>query len=142
MKTLYLLLAALLLGSVQLYAQSPLEGTWKLISANFTDANGEKSSYDSSQMKQIKILSPTHFIFITEEDKGDSTVFVHSAGGTYQINGNKYKEIIEYASQKDYKKYDTDFTWKVEDDQWYHQGTLTFSDGSKFIIDEVYQKVK
>lgn len=140
MKTFKLFSIFVLFCSLQVLAQNPLVGTWRLLSAKGTDANGNAYAHDDSQAKQLKIITPTHFMFITEI-LGDSAGFANAGGGSYIIDGNKYIEILTTASWKNYDQCKTDFTWKVAGDQFYQDGTLTFADGSQITIHEIWQKV-
>lgn len=53
MKIFRLFFILLFCCTLQLFAQNPLVGTWKLLSAKGTDANGKSYAHDDSQVKQI-----------------------------------------------------------------------------------------
>ena len=51
---------------VTLCAQHPLVGTWEMVTIKGIDANGEKFSSDTSAIREIKIITPTHYMLIAE----------------------------------------------------------------------------
>lgn len=114
-------------------------GTWKLISQKIMFIDGRSSTSDSSNHIQIKIITPTHFMLLSE-------VMVNGANacsyGHYTLNGNKYVEHIEYASYEINSTLQTDFTLRREGDKLYQSGIMTNSDGSRVHYDEVYIKEK
>src|SRR6184192_484246 len=78
-----------------------LRGVWQLVSGKYGDYT------TPATWRQIKIITKGHFAFVGEGDRGvkdmksaaDSlqafrTMF--SGGGTYTLNGNSYKETVEY----------------------------------------------
>lgn len=121
---------------------NPLIGTWVLVSSNNTSADGEYEILDRSNTRQMKILNPTHFMFIQEHIGSGEKEFTSAAGGTYEIDGNTYVENLDYASWEDYKDSNAVFTWRLEDGKWYHKGVLNSPDGEKFFIEEVWEKVE
>ena len=60
---------------VTLCAQHPLVGTWEMVTIKGIDANGEKFSSDTSAIREIKIITPTHYMLIAQDVEGDSLVF-------------------------------------------------------------------
>lgn len=97
-----------------------LQGTWEQI-------------YDGPrQLKQIKIINEDHFVWVTYDVL--SKVAVATAGGTYTLDGDTYKEQIEFGrfgTPALQKLVGTEQTFKVEidGDQLIQTGTL--SDGTK-----------
>ena len=76
MKTICLFTVLFFCGFWQLYAQQhTLVGTWEFVSGKGTDAEGKAVSFDNSMMRETKIFSPTHFIYILLNVKGDSLIF-------------------------------------------------------------------
>ena len=65
-------------------------------------------------------------------------------GGPYTIKGDKYEETPEYGmadtleSLKALKGKVQSFTWKIKDNKWYHDGTLS----SGVTIEEVWERVE
>jgi hypothetical protein len=76
-----------------------------------------------------------------ESRKGGNKKFIRSHGGTYKISGNKYVENITIASWEDFGKEKTDFTFKVQGNTFHQKGTLVLKDGTKYDIDEQWQRV-
>lgn len=139
-----LLLALLLFCSMQLSAQNnPLVGTWKAVSLKGTASDGSKISLDSSEFKETKIITPTHYMLITHRKQGDSLVFDKAIAGTVGIEGNKYIETPMYFSQEVNDQAKMDFTYKLEGDTFIQAGTITYPDGKVATLDAlVFQKVK
>jgi hypothetical protein len=111
--------------ALQLFGQNPLVGTWE-----------RKTDF----IQATKIITPTHWaIFI---DSINTHAFVRSHGGTYTISDKKYIEYLDVASWDNKGELSfTDFSYKVEGDKFYQNGTLILSDGSVVPIDEVWVKV-
>jgi membrane-bound acyltransferase YfiQ involved in biofilm formation len=73
MKTKIFLSLFLICYTLQLFAQNPLVGTWELQADTF---------------RTLKITTPTHWMFITEDNK--TKKFKSAAAGTYTKKRNKY----------------------------------------------------
>jgi hypothetical protein len=140
-KNFILCLAMLLGGSIPLLAQqSPLVGTWKMISGKVTGPEGQKEAFDTLTYKETKIITPTHYMLISFSVRGDSVRFQRSLGGTIRITGNKFVEYPTVASDPAELKIITDFTWKVEGDKMIQKGPVYFPDGKKVMMDELVFK--
>ncbi len=143
MKTRLLFFFFALISIVQLFAQHPLIGTWEMVSIKGTNAAGEKFSSDTSTIREIKIITPTHYMLIAQDVEGDSLVFNRCYAGTVHIQDNRYKETPTLSSAPIFDNVTTDYTWKVEGDKFIQAGTFTRPDGKKVVLDEmVFQKVK
>jgi hypothetical protein len=144
MKIIPLYTFVLVCLSLQIFAQQhPLVGTWELISLKATTSEGKTMAMDTSVIRETKIFSPTHFIYILSNVKGDSLVFNRAFAGTWQVKGDKYIETPLIGSQEISDKVKTDFTWKIEGDKFIRQGTMTQANGDKMTIDAlVFQRVK
>lgn len=114
--------------------RSPLYGTWILESSVFTT---EDSVYreTSKDKKQMKMVSPGHFMFIISRAKDDS--FLMASGGRAIIEGDTYTEIIDYSSRPDAVHKTYKFNAKVVGDTWYHSGMI-----GNWKLEEVWKKVK
>lgn len=133
----------LLIISVCVFSQHPLVGTWEMVSIQGTNAAGEKFSYDTSTIREIKIITPTHYMLIAHDVEGDSLVFNRCYAGTIQVNGNKYQEFPTLSSVPIFDNVKTDYTWKVEGDRFIQSGILIRPDGKKVILDElVFKRIK
>ena len=121
---------------------NPLAGAWTLVSSNNTNAEGEYVIFDKSNTRQIKILTPNHFMFITERIENGKNNFVNAAGGRYELDGNKYIEYIDYASWEDIRDAKAEFTWRIDNDRWYHTGIIYVPQGENILIEEVWERVE
>lgn len=119
----------------------PLVGTWILVSSNNSSPGGEFFRLDKTNTRQMKILNPTHFMFIQENINGDDYEFESAAGGRYELDGNTYIETLDFASWENYRNSYAVFTWRLEDGKWYHTGVLNQPDGEKFLIEEIWERV-
>jgi hypothetical protein len=125
------------------YGQHPLVGTWEMISIKGVNAAGEKFSNDTTTIREVKIITPTHYVLIAHDVEGDSTVFNRSYAGVIELDGNKYTEKPMLASVPIFSDVKTDFTWKIVNDKFIQSGTLIRPDGKKVILDElVFRRVR
>jgi hypothetical protein len=133
MKNLFLLLLLLWCFTLQLAAQTkaiqaskatnPLIGTWM----EQTDA-----------LREIKLITPTHFSFIVFDAKADT--FMYAGIGTYTLEKGKYVENLQVAN---FKTASTriPFDYRVEGDKFHQQGSLTMADGTKEDIKHTFSRV-
>ncbi len=128
---------------IRTFGQHPLVGTWEMISIKGINASGEKFSTDTTTIREVKIITPTHYILIAHDVEGDSLVFNRSYAGVVELNGDKYTEKPMLASVPIFSNVKTDFSWKVIGDKFIQSGTLTRPDGKKIVLDElVFRRVK
>lgn len=117
--------------SWQLLAQThPAVGTWELTSGD--------------TLQSIKMITPTHWALVTHRLKKDgSKEFVRACAGTYTITRDTYLEKIDLASwNEDLSKIKTNYTYTITGDTFHQKGTLTLSDGTRYDLDEKWQKAK
>jgi hypothetical protein len=133
MKTLSFAICILL--SSGLDAQHPLVGTWEMISGTGTGADGEKFSIDTTTSREIKIITPTHYMLINWDVQGDSLTFNRSMAGTVRLDGDKYIEVPTQASVQIFDDIKVDFRWKLEGDTFIQSGTIVRPDGKKITLD-------
>jgi len=137
------LLVVFVFTCATLCAQHPLIGTWEMVTIKGIDANGEKFSSDTSAIREIKIITPTHYMLIAQDVEGDSLVFNRCYAGAVKIDGDSYNEIPIVSSVPIFDNVKTDFKWKVVGDRFIQSGTLIRPDGKKVVLDElVFQRVK
>lgn len=129
MKTKTVLLAALLMTCAQLFAQLPIVGAWELLSMKGTNFAGQPTFVDASMQKVIKIITPTHYMLIAHDVKGDSLVFNRSHAGEVILDGNKYIETIKSVSWENPMPTTCIFYWKAEGDKLIKYGSITREDG-------------
>ena len=72
------------------FGQHPLFGTWELVSIKGINAAGERFSADTSTIREVKIITPTHYMLIADDVENDSLVFNRCYFGTIRIDGDKY----------------------------------------------------
>jgi len=129
--------------SLYSYGQHQLVGTWEMVTIKGIDANGEKFTADTSTIREIKIITPTHYMLIAEDVEGDSLVFNRCYAGSIKIDGDSYNEIPMLSSAPIFDNVKTDFKWKVVGDRFIQSGTLIRPDGKKIVLDElVFRRVK
>jgi hypothetical protein len=110
-------------------------GTWHMVTQKVTNPKGKTTKTDMSKLKQVKIISPTHWMFISENIEDGKKKFRNALGGSYILNGTKYVEAIE--NNEDIQ---TDYTLKVKGNKLHMIGSLITPEGDKYIYDEIYQR--
>lgn len=73
-------------------APSPINGSWELYS---TTTTSDKKTTVHQKPKQIKVYSDGHFCMMAYNDEGK---FDFAVAGTYELDGNHYKETCTYHS--------------------------------------------
>ncbi|HEY5919271.1 MAG TPA: hypothetical protein VIU13_17755 [Chryseolinea sp.] len=100
-------------------AESPLKGTWQLISGTLIDKGDTAVTDYTHGIQMIKIINDSHFAFLNHDlNKGkDSTAaqFV-AGGGRYELTGDNYTEHLEYCSDRQWEGNDFVFTVQIKDD--------------------------
>ena len=138
----FLLFGALAAGIPQLPENErahPLVGSWVMVAQTIVHPDrieeplkmGESLPGGRSQMK---ILTESHFAFGRQSEDGEDLT---AGGGRYVVSGNTYTEIIEYHTSAPLVGTEIPFTWRVEDDLWYHSGKI-----GTFRLEEVYRRVE
>lgn len=122
---------------IQATAQHPLLGTWEMVSIKGINAAGERFSEDTSTIREVKIITPTHYVLIAHDVEGDSLVFNRCYAGAVEFDDAKYNEMPLISSVPIFDNVKTDFTWKVEGNKFIQAGTLIRPDGKKIVIDEL-----
>lgn len=144
MKRFVLFASGLLVCSLQLLGQHPLVGTWQLISMKGIDRDGKNFSVNNSSVKEIKIITPTHYIEIEHVVKGGSTVFEHCQVGSAKVQGSKLIErSFPGLSNLGDDSVKSDLSWRLVGDKCIQSGTIVFPDGTNMVIESmVFQRVK
>lgn len=116
--------------------ETPLVGTWELISEKWGDA--KEFTAPPPERKSLKFITPTHFVWVWVDPK--TKKISNSMGGRYKLEGDSYEETPEFAFEgmEAYVGKQQKFTAKVEGDKWTHSGVL--SEGQK--LEEIWKKVK
>lgn len=119
-----------------------IQDTWRLISG--VKINGTDTTFTdyTKDQKVLKIINDTHFSFIRHDlNKGtDSTNTVFVAGaGTYQLEGNQYREHLEFCSYRPWEEHDFEFQIRVVGDTLIQTGVEKIEElGVDQIITETY----
>lgn len=102
--------------------KNPIEGTWELVSAKWSnpDTTGLWPVTDHDQ--QIKMISRTHFVWINQ-DTSRKDVYGFG-GGKYTLDGDKYTEHIEMFNSPEWIGKSVTFTMKVEGDTLIQSGKM------------------
>ncbi|MBD1392566.1 lipocalin-like domain-containing protein [Mucilaginibacter glaciei] len=80
---------------------APIQGTWQLVSAISVTKGDSVVTYPVKGVKEemIKMLNGDHFAFLRHNVKGSSGKRSYdSGGGTYTLEGDNYKENLQYYS--------------------------------------------
>lgn len=115
-------------------SSSPLEGTWRLVQATYTQPSGAVTTMDSTQLRHLKVIQGNHFAYITQASDGR---FVRAAAGTCSFDATTYTEHIELTSSDQMRGQSFTFGYRMDGDTWYQNGAVG---GTK--IEEVYRKVR
>jgi hypothetical protein len=110
-------------------------GTWHMMSQKVTNPKGKTTKTDMTRLKQVKIITPTHWMFIAENIENGKKKFRNALGGSYTLHGTKYVEAIENAEDVQ-----TDYTLQVKGNKLHMVGSLTTPEGEKYVYDEIYQR--
>ncbi|GAA0813303.1 hypothetical protein GCM10009111_08470 [Colwellia asteriadis] len=108
-------------------------GTWTLVSGEYINYEGKLVSYESLNLRSIKVITNTHFSFVTMS--GDK--FWSSGTGTFEVTDSEYIESPLYTSfnSPEGKKYV--FKYKKEGDKWFSSRW----ENDKRVEYEVWQRI-
>jgi hypothetical protein len=123
-KAISILVLIIGLTSCNSEKKNPIEGTWRLISAETTEKDSTFSTFNS-KTKMIKIINDTHFAFLNHDLKNgkDSTAALYFAGGgKYTLKDSIYTENLEYFNNRDWENSKFEFVVKVQNDTLIQKG--------------------
>lgn len=121
-----------------------LEGTWELVSELKIQGADTTFSDRKASEKMIKIINKTHFSFLKHDlSKGkDSLATFVAGGGTYELEGNTYKEHLEFCIARAWEDNDFEFEVQVKGDTLIQTGIEKIESlGVDRIIKETYVRV-
>jgi hypothetical protein len=132
----------LILTSTVAFAQHPLTGSWKLMSATVIGKEGTKRELNSGNTHELLIFSPTHIASISEmvDPEGKKT-FNQSMLGMYQLSGNTYTVMPLMASWQINAKEKAAFSFTIAGDIYRDHGTVTNPDGTINTVERTYQRI-
>ena len=128
------------------------QGVWQLVSGA---ADG--TAYPST-MRQMKVITKTHFAFVREESNrgvkemtspADSlqafrTMF--AGGGTYTLQGMTYTENFEYFADPAYVGRSVSFTCRTEGNRLYQNGIFPILRNGQRVrdakLEEIYRRIE
>lgn len=123
-KALSILILIITITSCNSEKKNPIEGTWRLISAETTERDSTFSTFNRHN-KMIKIINDTHFAFLNHDLKNgkDSTTALYFAGGgKYTLKDSIYTENLEFFNNRDWEDNKFEFVVKVQNDTLIQKG--------------------
>ena len=146
LKAFSLFIISLSTACTEQASKTEIQGTWQLQTGTLIE-NGDTTLTDYTKGQSfIKILNETHFAFLLHDlQQGkDSTSATYSAGGgTYDLDGNKYTEHLEYYSAREWEGHDFNFEIEINGDTLIQQGVEELPDQNiKRYNIEKYLRVK
>lgn len=96
------------LQTIETKVYSPIEGSWELVSKQ---EEGKKAVLKSPQ--QFKVFNIGFFSYILCDTLGN---FQNAGAGTYELNGNSYKETFKLYSDKKYNGATDWQEWEMKGD--------------------------
>ena len=124
---------------------NPIEGTWRLISAETTEKDSTFSTFNANT-KMIKIINETHFAFFNHDlknGKDSTTALFFGGGGKYTLKDSIYTEHLEFFNNRDWENNKFEFVVKVQNDTLIQTGVERVEKlGIDRIITEKYVREK
>ncbi len=127
--------------------QPGVNGSWNLVT--YREGDRPTALEYPDFIKYIKLLTPTHFVWIQYNGDGDE-VFA-AGGGTYTLSEESYVENVQmmYPSGSGTVGSDIEFTYSMDSGRWNHMGYVNRININKeekpredLLIDEVWVKVR
>jgi hypothetical protein len=135
-----LLILSVCLAHTHISAQHALVGTWEMISGKGIGADGEAFSFDTTSVRETKIITPTHYMLIAWDVDKDSLMFNRTMAGQVRLEDEKYIEIPTQASVQIFENVKVDFTWKLDGDVFTQSGTIVRPDGKTVVLEALIFK--
>ncbi len=124
---------------------NPIEGTWRLISAETTEKDSTFSTFNS-KLKMIKIINETHFAFFNHDlhnGKDSTNAVFFGGGGKYTLKDSTYTENLEFFNNRQWENNKFEFIVKVQNDTLTQKGVEKIEKlGINRIITEKYVREK
>jgi hypothetical protein len=123
--------------------ESPLNGTWKLLSSKSIVKKDTTDTSPKPGLETLKIYNDTHFTFFTHNTDKSVPATYDSGAGTYTLSGDNYTEHLKYCSEREWENHDFNFTMKIGHDTITQRGVEKIDSlHIDHIIVETYVKVK
>lgn len=123
--TVFILIVSMLVSCQTQNSNSPLTGTWQLISGTVIEKNDTTVTDYMKGKKFIKVINNTHFAFLghdLNQGKDSASAFFSSGAGTYTLEGDSYTEHLEFCSDRAWEKNDFKFTITITGDTLIQKG--------------------
>lgn len=127
----------MLFCSTMVSAQHPLSGAWEMVSAEGTDFEGKAFSVSTTTNREIKLITPTHFMLISHTVNGDSLIFSRCLAGTVRMDGPRYRETVTTSSWTPPAITGSDCTWKLNGDKFIQAGAIMLNGDRKIELKEL-----
>ncbi len=104
-------------------SSNPLMGTWNLDSYRAFESDSLRSEYHSF-VGYLKLVTPSHFVWIKYNKEGDEVMA--AASGTYSYKSDVYTENIQtcYPRGEGIVGTSPEFDVRLEPDNWKHSGQV------------------
>jgi hypothetical protein len=127
-------------------SKATLSGTWQLISSKVIEKGDTAVTFAAKDQKMIKMFNDTHFAFFNHDLKkgaDSATAAFSGGGGTYTLEGDQYKEHLEFCNFRGWENLDFTFTLTIKNDTLVQQGLEKIDSlNVDHIIIEEYVKLK
>mgnify|MGYP003576711634 CR=1 FL=1 len=122
----------------------PIQGTWHLLTGTTITKNDTVITDYTKGQKMIKIINESHFSFLRHDlSKGKDTAIYDGGGGIYSLKDDKYTELLEFCSYREWEGRSFEFTVSVSNDTLVQRGVEKLADlGVDRYIIEKYVRVK
>lgn len=123
---------------------SPIEGTWKLVSATTIKKTDTTVTDFTKGQEMIKVINGSHFAFLRHDmNQGKDTAIFGAGGGTYTLSGDKYTELLQYCNERGWEGHTFTFTVSIKEDTLLQTGVENLpKEGVDQYIIEKYVRIK
>lgn len=96
--------------------ENEFKGSWQLLSGEYLNNEGKLIQYEDLEISSIKIISGTHFSFVSMS----GNKFWSAGAGRYRFTESEYIESPIHTSYGVTVGKEYVFTYKVENNIWYN----------------------
>jgi hypothetical protein len=123
---------------------SPIEGTWKLVSATTIIKQDTTVTDYTKGQEMIKVINGSHFAFLRHDmNQGKDTAIFGAGGGTYTLSGDNYTELLQYCNERGWEGHTFTFTVSIKEDTLLQTGVENLpKEGVDQYIIEKYVRMK